>query len=130
MHPQAVNVALFAGHANAIGFALVEMTSEDADVIADRNGQTVDQIDLIGVGLLGDFGQERKQGLPEGVGEGMQASIEPALAEHVGKVAMLLKEEAAPLLVAHKESRGNQDDGHDLGVGHLGLWIVSIAVGG
>ena len=131
MHFQAVEVALLAGGVATEALALlgrllfrrrlallllllvrfrarVEAAAADPDVVADRDGQTVHRVLLVLVWLLVDIGQQPEQGLPDGLGDLVQAPVEGALGQHPWDVAVFLEEAAAPLLVAIEQSHGHQ----------------------
>lgn len=59
----------------------------------------------------------------------MEAAVEPPRREHPPHVAVFAQEGGAQALIVAEEGGGDQGDGCDFGVAHLGLRIVFIASG-
>src|SRR5215207_1128872 len=130
MHPQAVKVAPLARDVAAkrscVLFRRIKSATADAYVVAGGHRQGVHRVGSLGVASLEHPGQRREESPPEFGLDGVDAAVEATLADRGGHVAVLAQEPAGPLHVPAEEGGGHQGDGHHLGGGQAGLWVVSV----
>jgi hypothetical protein len=106
---QTVEVAPFAGDVatkrSSVLFRGIKPAAADTDVVAHRYGQGVHHVCLLRVvgRLLEELGQQRKESPPRRRLDGVQATVEVALAYHGGHVAVFVEEAASLVDVAPEE---------------------------
>ena len=73
---ESIHIALFVGVVASIRFVAVLATAADADVVADRHRETIDNVVLLGIEHMMDVRNHCEYGLPESLRNGVQAAIE------------------------------------------------------
>jgi len=107
----------------------IELAAADPDVVAHGDRQGVDHVSPLGVLALETFGQHIEERSPKAGIYGVQSSVEAALGDSLGYVAVFVQERAARLEVTGEEGAGHEGYGHHLGGGQTDLRVIAMADG-
>src|SRR5512143_1319725 len=101
MNSQPIEVASFAGDLTPVGFLLIEPCPGDPDVVADGDGEAIDDVDRGRIEAFEELPPPLDNGEKQFPND-VQTTVEAAFAEHPGDVTALAEQFSCSLPVAGK----------------------------
>ncbi len=83
---------MFARNISAVILSFEDCTPADADVVADRNGKTVDDVFLSFIRFFECFRKDTEQIFPYGAVDSMDSAVQTAFAQHVRNISVFFEE--------------------------------------
>ena len=126
MNFEAIEVAPFAGLLAAMSRVAVDFAAPDPIVVANSNGETVNDVDVVSILFLGDFAQQVEQCQELVLDAGQAATQTTAADDQMLEIALLAVTEASHRVIAMNVQRCHHGNRHHFGVAQRTLWIITM----
>ncbi|MCI5159828.1 MAG: hypothetical protein D3906_15660, partial [Candidatus Electrothrix sp. AUS1_2] len=110
--------------------SLKNFRAADPDIVAYRDGKTVEDVFLPGISVFKGFRDNGKQCFPYVRVEGVNPAVQSAFTRHIGNISVFFKEQGGGSEIPAEKPRRCKNDGHHFGIVHFCLKILSDIQGG